>query len=367
MVRQPVGTEEIFRLPDGSLISFPQLMDDLEPTSVVFVGETHDQFQHHQNQVRILRGLVEKGKDVVVAMEMFERSQQPTLDRWSQGLMNEEEFLEEVQWEATWGMDYTLYKGILDEIKSRRLKVLGLNIEREIVRRVGQHGIAGLSQEDRAKLPEMDLTDRQHRKYVASIYKRHQGGSAKDFDTFYQAQCLWDEVMAETLSRFILSSEGKGKTVLVIAGSGHVAFDFGIPKRFYRRIPLPYETIVLRTWKENIEEDFNFNEVSSPFANYLWITQPAPPERKRPRIGVILREQQDPRGIWIERVMPESPAEQAGLLSGDQFFAIEGKEVTKVKEIQDALAEKGWGQNVSVTIIREGLKKEITVTLPLLE
>jgi len=367
MVRQLVGTEEIFRLPDGSLVSFSQLMNGLESSSVVFVGETHDQFQHHQNQVRILRGLIEKGKDVVVAMEMFERSQQPILDSWSQGLMNEEEFLKEVQWETTWGMDYILYKGILDEIKSRRLKVLGLNIEREIVRRVGQHGIAGISQEDRGKLPEMDLTDQEHRKYVASIYKRHQGGLAKDFDTFYQAQCLWDEVMAETLSRFFLSSEGKGKTVLVIAGSGHVAFDFGIPKRFYRRIPLPYETIILRTWKENIEEDFNFNEVSSPFANYLWITQPAPPERKRPRIGVILREHEDPKGIWIERVMPESPAEQAGLLPGDQFFAIEGKEVAKVKEIQDALAEKGWGQDVSVTIIREGLRKEIMVTLPPLE
>jgi len=38
--------------------------------------------------------------------------------------------------------------------------------------------------------------------------------------------------------------------------------------------------------------------------------------------------------------------------------------VTKVKEIQDALAEKGWGKDVTVTILREGLKKEVTVTLP---
>ena len=43
------------------------------------------------------------------------------------------------------------------------------------------------------------------------------------------------------------------------------------------------------------------------------------------------------------------------------------KFATQVKEIQDALAEKGWGQDLSVTIIREGLRKEIMVTLPLLE
>jgi len=328
------------------------------------MGETHDQTNHHQNQVRILRGLIEKGKDVVVAMEMFERSQQSILDQWTEGKLTEEEFLKEVKWEITWGMDYNLYKGILDEARNRHLKVLCLNIERDLVRRVGQQGIVGLSQEDRAKLPEIDLRDREHREYVASIHKSHQGGSAKDFENFYQAQCLWDEAMAETLSRFLRSSEGRGKTVLVIAGSGHVAYDFGIPKRLYRRTPLLYRTIILKEWKKNIEDDFNLNKLSSPLAHFLWITKPAPPENKRPRIGVILREKEDPKGIWIERVIPQSPAEKAGLLPGDQFLAIDEKEVTKIKEIQDALAEKGWGKEVTLTIIREGQQREITVTLP---
>jgi len=79
-------------------------------------------------------------------------------------------------------MDYNLYKGLLDEAKTRRLKVLCLNIERELVRRVAQQGITGLSPEDRAKLPEMDLSDKAHRHYMASIYKSHQAGSAKNFE-----------------------------------------------------------------------------------------------------------------------------------------------------------------------------------------
>jgi uncharacterized iron-regulated protein len=364
MIREPIGAEEILRLPDGERISFHQLLSDLEPSPVIFMGETHDQTEHHRNQVRILQGLIEKNRDLVVGMEIFERSQQPILDQWTEGRLTEEEFLKEVKWETTWGMDYNLYRGILDEAKNRRLKVLCLNIERELVRRVGQQGIAGLSPEDRAKLPEMDLSDKEHRHYMASIYKSHQAGSAKDFENFYQAQCLWDEAMAETLSRFLQSAEGRDKTVVVIVGSGHVAFHFGIPKRLYRRNPIAYKTIILKEWKRNVEEDFKSDKVTSPFAHFLWITKPAPPEKKRPRIGVFLREQEDPKGIWIERVIPGSPAEKAGLLSGDQFLAIDGKEMAKVKEIQDSLAEKGWGKDVSITILREGQKKEITVTLP---
>ncbi len=364
MMNQPVGEEEIFILPEGDRISFSQLINDLNTTRVIFMGETHDQIEHHRIEMKVLQELLEEGKDVVVGMEMFERSQQPILDHWSQGLLTEEEFLKEVKWETTWGMDYNLYKGILDEIKSHHLKVLGLNIERDLVRKVAQSGMGGLSLEDKEKLPEMDLTDRQHRRSIASIYESHHGGSAKDFEKFYEAQCLWDEAMAETLSQFLQSPEGRGKTVLVFAGRGHVVFDFGIPKRFYRRTSIPYKTIVLKEWSKQMNEDFAFAGNASSLANFLWITKPAPPEKNRPRIGVVLKEKEDSKGLWIERVIPGSRAEKAGLLPGDQFIAVEGKEITKVKDIHDALSEKGWGKEITFTIVRDGVKKEITVTLP---
>jgi S1-C subfamily serine protease len=63
-------------------------------------------------------------------------------------------------------------------------------------------------------------------------------------------------------------------------------------------------------------------------------------------------------------VIPGSPAEKAGLLPGDQLIAVEEIEIKEVKEIHHALAEKGWGRDITFTIIREGMKKEITVKLP---
>ena len=80
-IKTPIGPEEILRLPQGDPITFAQLSDDLDMTRVIYVGESHDQIEHHQIQLRIIEGLLAKGKDVAIGMEMFERSQQPILDR----------------------------------------------------------------------------------------------------------------------------------------------------------------------------------------------------------------------------------------------------------------------------------------------
>lgn len=357
-------SEEIIRLSDGAKISFRQLLDRLLETRVIFIGESHDQMEHHRIQQKIIRGLATHGKEVVIAMEMFQKLQQPILDRWTQGLLTEEEFLQQVRWEATWGMDYHLYKGILDEARDRRLKVLGLNVPRELVRKVAQEGIENLSVEDSLRLPQMDLTDKKHRAYIESIYKGHEGGLAKDFEKFYQAQVLWDEGMAENLSKFLSSQEGQGKTVIVLAGNGHILYRLGIPNRFYRRMSLPYKTLILKEWKMGMAEDPEYTQSSRSLADYLWITHPSPLEKKRPRIGLVLKEKAEGAEILIERVIEGTPAEKAGLLAGDRLLAIDGKEISKLKDIHDAVVQKGRGKEIFITILREGQRREISVILP---
>jgi uncharacterized iron-regulated protein len=365
----PVGSEEIFKLPEGEKRSFSQLLEELDRPQVIFVGESHDQIEHHRIQVSLLQELVIQGKEVAIGMEMFEKSSQPILDRWSQGLMAEDEFLNETKWDLTWRMDYNLYKGILDEIRKHRLKLLGLNVQRDLVRKVAERGIEGLAPEDRAKLPDMDLSDRAHRAYVRSVYKDHQEGSAKDLERFYQAQCLWDEGMAETLSEFLRLPENRGKIVFVFAGNGHVIFDFGIPRRFFRRTPLPFKTVILKEWRHNIgaDPDIRFASISQFLGDYLWITQPNPPGIRHPRIGVVFKEAMSGEGLQIERVIPGSPAEKAGLLAGDQLLTVEGRGIVKAKDIHDAVVQKGWANDITFTVLREGMKKDITVKLPIID
>jgi len=360
----PIGQEEIFRIPEGDRITFKEALDDLHLARVIFIGETHDQIEHHRIQLKVLRGLIERGKEVVIGMEMFQKSQQPILDRWSQGLLAEGEFLREVKWEATWGMDYQLYKGILDEARDRRLKILGLNVPRELVRKVAQTGMENLSAEDKERLPEMDLGDREHRAHIKSIYEGHEGGLARDFDKFYQAQVLWDEGMAEHLSKFLSSPEGQGKTAVVLAGNGHIVHRFGIPSRFYRRMPVLYKTIVLKEWSKRMGDDPMLANSSLPLADYLWITHPIPPEKKRPRIGIVLREEEAPPGVWIERVIPKTPAEKAGLLPGDRILAVDGNEIKRLRDLHNAIVPKARGKEIIMMILRDSLEKKISILLP---
>ena len=77
----PVGSEEIFRLPEGEKRAFSQLLEELDGPRVIFVGESHDQIEHHRIQVSLLQNSVAQGKEIAIGMEMFEKSNQPILDR----------------------------------------------------------------------------------------------------------------------------------------------------------------------------------------------------------------------------------------------------------------------------------------------
>jgi len=76
------GKGRIIDLEEGKSISFEQLIDQLQSKELIFVGEVHDNPEHHLIQVQILQALMARHGPLTVAMEFFDESRQPVLDRY---------------------------------------------------------------------------------------------------------------------------------------------------------------------------------------------------------------------------------------------------------------------------------------------
>src|SRR5262249_32030444 len=80
-----------------------------------------------------------------------------------------------------------------------------------------------------------DLGDVAHRAWFKGIFS--EGGHTaddSDIDSFYTAQVVWDEAMAQTAAKAL---DDGAPQVVVIAGTGHVARGHGVPERVERRAP----------------------------------------------------------------------------------------------------------------------------------
>ncbi len=70
---------------------------------------------------------------------------------------------------------------------------------------------------------------------------------------------------------------------------------------------------------------------------------------------------EEEEGVLIARVMPNSPAAQSGLRAGDVITAIEGQPVKDGAEVQRVVEQSTVGQNLSLTLRRDGQEQTLNV------
>ena len=256
-----VKPDTIISAKTGKAVTFDQLMADLSRHQIIFVGEEHTSPAHHAIQQKIIEAVFKNTPSMRVGMEMFDRSYQEVLDLWSAGVLDEETFLRKVHWNANWRHDFALYRDILLFIKENRIKIVALNIPFHIPARIRVGGIDNLSDIDRQYLPkEIDTTHTAHRDYAQKVFNQHHFNSRDKFDDFYMVQCVWDEIMAESIAANL-----GGKKIVVLAGNGHIQYKYGIPDRAFRRTGASFRTLYLVSAGQ---------EVELGIADYVWVTPP---------------------------------------------------------------------------------------------
>jgi membrane-associated protease RseP (regulator of RpoE activity) len=68
-------------------------------------------------------------------------------------------------------------------------------------------------------------------------------------------------------------------------------------------------------------------------------------------------------GVYVIEVMPDSPADDAGLKHGDVITHVNGKLIEDEEELVKDLNQVGAGKPVKLTVFREGKKQEIKAEL----
>jgi uncharacterized iron-regulated protein len=135
-----------------------------------------------------------------------------------------------------------LYKDIFLYARDHNIPLIGLNVPREITKKVSENGFGSLTQRERKKLPPgvtCEL-DGRYKDFLRRLF-HVKGKSDASFNNFCEAQVLWDQAMAFYLSRYV--EKNPERVVAVLSGSVH-AWKYGIPRQLQRYISLPYKVLL---------------------------------------------------------------------------------------------------------------------------
>lgn len=257
----------------GALASPEAVARRLAGARFVLVGERHDNPDHHRLQARALQWLVEAGRKPVVAFEMLEVEQQPLLDELTQrpGLQPRELGVA-LGWEKTTWPPFAEYQPIFEVALRAGLRVVAANLAQKDAKALVKQGVSALSAERAHELQlGAPFPEPLEQALLGELRSSHCGQLPESLlSPMALAQHARDAQMAR-----VLVQEGAGDGALLIAGSGHVRKDRGVP--YYLNLLAPGAT-VLSVAVEEVDSarrdahDYLAPKLQPPALDYLWFT-----------------------------------------------------------------------------------------------
>ena len=185
---------------NSKTLTLQQMAKGLEKYDIIFFGEFHDNATLHQLE-RELVPLLDTKRELILSLEMFERDVQSDLDAYIEGWLSEDEFLAKSR---PWSNYQDDYRPLIEYAKQKKLSVIAANIPRSIAGKMARTGpdfTETLAEEDKKWLPDkIDFPDDNYKKaFLATLEDMHSPMMNNNPDWLYQAQCLKDETMAESI------------------------------------------------------------------------------------------------------------------------------------------------------------------------
>jgi len=215
-------------------VDFNTFLIALTDKDIIYIGEFHQIPEILSFQKDILSGLLDGGLKPSIGLEVFNVLQQKILDYYIAGVIPFEQLLSLYEMGPE-GFDLNHYINLIEIAVRNRLKVIGLNIPRDIASAVAKHGL------DRQELKAFRIAEeeikncsKKYKKTLGSIYEKHPHEDITE-ENFILAQSIKDEMMAETIV-YYLTTESVGTPLVVITGRGHIEYGLGIPERVKQKL-----------------------------------------------------------------------------------------------------------------------------------
>jgi len=355
-----ISPDTVFSAKEGKAVSFTKMITEMKNSRFVYVGESHNSMPMHDIQLKVIQALYEQDNNLSIGLEMFPVTGQEVLNKWSLGLLTEDEFIQEANWYVTWNFNFGFYRKIFQYAKSNRIPLYALNAPRPMISAVRMKGWEALSDEQKLIIPKPDLTIKEHRELIMTIFGgvggAHQMPGAEMemmLEGLYRAQSAWDEVMAFNA---VEAAKKDGRRMAVLAGSGHLLYNLGINHRAFKRTQMPFKTVVCL----EVSNEKDSVQVSRTFADYVWGLKDE--ERPAyPSVGLNFKIFDGLDNLVIELNPIGGIVTGQDIKKGDVVLDVDGKNYTNINTLRTYLSRFYWGDEVKFRLLREA--KEIEVTL----
>jgi uncharacterized iron-regulated protein len=340
----------------GELLTPREAVARMEGTPLIFIGESHTSMDFHKAQLRIIQELQSRGKRVFIGLEMYPRTEQKSLDDWCGGLLTETGFIELSRWYKNWGYHWNYYRDIFLFARDKKLRMFALNAPREVVSAVTRKGLENLSPEERSEIaPEIDTSSEEYFTLFKAFFADETGMHARMSDSqaraMFASQCTWDATMGYNAVRALKDFGDENTVMVVLIGSGHVAYGLGIHRQSSHWFAGKMASIVPIEVADS--KDAPIAAVQASYADYIW---GMPPEKDPvyPDLGIATVEAApgDARRKVIS-VGKDSPAGIAGVQTGDILVSLDGRILKDREDLNRLISEKRWGDSVELVVDRK--------------
>jgi uncharacterized iron-regulated protein len=352
----PLVLDGITDTKTGDQITPDELARRLSGTRLLLIGEEHTSAAFHGVQLRILQALVKSGRRVLIGLEMYPYTEQRFLDQWRDNLLTEDGFLRLSRWYDNWGYNWQYYRDIFMLARDHQVPMFAVNTPREVVAAVRKKGLANLTPEESAHIPkDIDVTNVDHMTFFRTTFEDEQGpvhgaGMGEDmWKNMLSAQCTWDATMGYNAVEALKQVNDPKAIMVVLVGSGHVAYGLGIERQARKWFDGPITSII--PVPVTMQKVGRIKSVRASYANFTWGV-PEEIDSMYPTLGTSTAVGQGDTARRVIIVQKDSAADRAGIKVGDIMVSVDGTPLADKETFSRLMAAKRWGDTAVITVKR---------------